>query len=103
MNKIVKEQIAFIKDCLNIMNDGNYETLKVMALLYINRMEKQLNLSVVIRQSEQLKEKKTRDIINWVKSDLAQEQNNKLAKTQTPYRIEKIRFLRKLESLMSDL
>lgn len=45
---------------------------------------------------------KLNDLLNWVKSDLAQEENSKLTKTQTPYRIEKIRFLRKIEELINE-
>jgi hypothetical protein len=41
-------------------------------------------------------EKKVKDLINWVKSDLAQETGSKLSKTATPYRSEKIKFLNKL-------
>ena len=48
-------------------------------------------------------DKKILDVINWVKSDLSQEENPKLSKTQTPYRIEKIRFLRKLEELLNNI
>lgn len=47
--------------------------------------------------------KKIIDILNWVKSDLAQEENLKLGKTSTPYRREKIRFLNKLKSLLEEL
>lgn len=47
-------------------------------------------------------EDKLRDLLNWIKSDLAQEENHKLARTQTPYRIEKIRFLRKLQSILNE-
>ena len=39
------------------------------------------------------------DIINWVKSDLAQETNIKIGKTATLYRNDKIRFLNKLMEL----
>lgn len=39
------------------------------------------------------------DILNWVKSDLAQETNVKIGKTATPYRTEKIKFLNKLLEL----
>jgi hypothetical protein len=43
-----------------------------------------------------LKDKKITDLLNWVKSDLAQETNIKLGKTATPYRTEKIRFLNRI-------
>ena len=45
-------------------------------------------------------DKKILDIINWVKSDLAQEENPKISKTATPYRMEKLKFLRKLQELL---
>ena len=49
------------------------------------------------------RDKKILDIVNWVKSDLSQEENPKLAKTQTHYRIDKIRFLRKLQQLLNNV
>lgn len=33
------------------------------------------------------------DLLNWAKSELKQETNTKLAKTMSPYRRDKIRFL----------
>ena len=45
-------------------------------------------------------EQKLKDLLNWVKSDLAQEENPKIGKTSTPYRREKMKFLYKLESLL---
>ena len=41
------------------------------------------------------KEQKLKDLINWLRSDLAQENNIKLGRTATPYRHEKIKILRK--------
>ena len=35
------------------------------------------------------------DVLNWFKSELANETNEKLSKTMNPYRSEKIIFLRK--------
>ena len=40
-----------------------------------------------------LKDKKIKDLLNWVKSDLEKETSGKIGKTSTPYRTEKIRFL----------
>lgn len=37
-----KEQIASIRDCLNLMNQGNFESLKEMALETLERLEVQL-------------------------------------------------------------
>jgi enolase len=54
---------------------------------------KQLILSGVVNK---LKNKKITDLLNWVKSDLAQETKVKLGKTATPYRTEKLKFLNKL-------
>ena len=51
--------------------------------------------------SELLKDRKIKDLLNWVKSDLKQETNNKLSKTATPYRTDKIRFLNKLLELQN--
>lgn len=36
------------------------------------------------------------DILNWAKSELKQETNTKLGKTMTPYRSDKIVFLRRI-------
>lgn len=41
-------------------------------------------------------DKKIKDLVNWVKSDLAEESSEKVGKWSTPYREEKIRFLNKL-------
>ena len=41
-------------------------------------------------------EKNRLDLLNWVKSELKQETNTKLGKTMSPYRSEKIIFLRKI-------
>lgn len=42
------------------------------------------------------------DILNWAKSEWKKETGQKLTKTSTPYRREKIRFLRKVLSWLSD-
>jgi len=36
------------------------------------------------------------DLLNWAKSELKQEKNTKLGKTMTPYRSDKIIFLRRV-------
>ena len=36
------------------------------------------------------------DLLNWAKSELKQETNTKLGKTMTPYRSDKIIFLRRI-------
>ena len=36
------------------------------------------------------------DLLNWAKSELKQETNTKLGKTMTPYRTDKIIFLRRV-------
>jgi len=40
-----KEQISFIKDCLNVMNDGNFLDLKEIILSTLERLETQLHFS----------------------------------------------------------
>lgn len=45
--------------------------------------------------------KRIRDLVNWIKSDLSQEENPKLTKTQHPYRMEKTRFLRRAEDILT--
>ena len=62
---------------------------------------KLFDLLVVVGQSEQLKDKKVKDLLNQVKSDIRQEENPKLGKTSTPYRREKLRFLYKIEDILS--
>lgn len=47
-------------------------------------------------------EEKIKDIINWIKSDISKEERPKLGKTATPYRTEKLRFLRKLETMLTE-
>ena len=49
------------------------------------------------------RDKKILDIINWVKSDIAQYENPKIGKTSTPYRREKMRFLYKLQDLLNNI
>ena len=44
MDEVIKAQIEYIKDCLNLMNDGNYKELKGGALSTIVRLEKRLML-----------------------------------------------------------
>ncbi|MGK0464829.1 hypothetical protein [Clostridium sp.] len=60
---------------------------------YVEWLEAKINYTHCCTE---LKDKKITDLLNWVKSDLAQETNVKLGKTSTPYRSEKIRFLNKL-------
>jgi hypothetical protein len=55
----------------------------------------------VIQCCMELKDKKITDLLNWVKSDLAQETNVKLGKTATPYRTEKLKFLNKLLAIQN--
>lgn len=42
------------------------------------------------------------DILNWAKSELKKETGQKLTKTATPYRREKVRFLRRVLGWLSD-
>jgi len=64
--------------------------------------EAKLELLKLCDGPSEFQDRKLKDILNWVKSDLAQEATPKLARTQTPYRIEKLRFLRKLEILLTE-
>ena len=47
-------------------------------------------------------DKKIQDIINWVQSEISQDEVKKLGKTSTPYRREKLKFLYKLKDLLKD-
>ena len=40
------------------------------------------------------------DVLNWIKSDLAEESVLKIRRTMNPYRVEKIRFLNRLKQLL---
>lgn len=42
------------------------------------------------------------DLLNWAKSELKQETNTKLGKTTTPYRSDKIIFLRRIISWLNN-
>ena len=42
------------------------------------------------------------DLLNWAKSELKQETNSKLGKTMTPYRSDKIIFLRRIVSWINN-
>ena len=48
----------------------------------------------------QLRDKKVKDLLNWVKSDISQEENPKLGKTSTAYRRDKLKFLYKIEQML---
>jgi hypothetical protein len=47
-------------------------------------------------------EEKLRDVLNYAKSELASEEVSKLGKTMSPYRTEKIMFLRKIIKQLKD-
>ena len=49
MTEANKEQIAFMRDCLNGMNEGNYEILKKITLDTLDRMENQLLIHSVVK------------------------------------------------------
>ena len=42
------------------------------------------------------------DLLNWAKSELKQETSSKLGKTMTPYRSDKITFLRRIVSWINN-
>tara|TARA_R110002153_G_scaffold111547_1_gene253283 strand:- start:420 stop:716 length:297 start_codon:yes stop_codon:yes gene_type:complete len=92
MDGKIKDIIENEMDCLItdvdfvIKKEGNLQTL-------VNMLEEAINYT---RCCTELKDKKITDLLNWVKSDLAQETNVKLGKTVTPYRTEKLKFLNKL-------
>lgn len=58
------------------------------------------NQCIILIQEEY--NKKILDITNWIKSELGQETNQKLSKTMTLYRSEKIKFLNKLTKLLNN-
>ena len=45
-------------------------------------------------------DKKLLDLMNWVKSDISQEENPKLGKNSTKYRRDKLKFLYKIEQML---
>lgn len=84
-------------EVLNLRNINEITTNAETKLLHkLNALKEAIT---VTRCSTQLKDKKITDLLNWVKSDLKQEKNNKIGKTATSYRTEKIQFLNKLLEL----
>ena len=91
-------------------NKEKKDTLDNMLICYVdktNLTNKQIEESKIFVEElraaisvthccAELKDKKITDLLNWVKSDLAQETNVKLGKTANPYRTEKLKFLNKL-------
>lgn len=78
----MKEQI---NDLLLKMQSGENcigETANELLVLHKNRLS--------------LFQKNRLDLLNWAKSELKQETNTKLGKTMTPYRSDKIIFLRRV-------
>lgn len=59
-----------------------FSTMEIMVMF----AEKELSLF----------QKNRLDLLNWTKSELKQETNTKLGKTMTPYRSDKIIFLRRI-------
>ena len=53
-----------------------------------------------IYNSELNYKKKLVNCLNWIKSDLAEEQNCKMDRRSSPYREEKIKFLNKLKLIL---
>ena len=97
MNKDVKDLKYWKNNC-----EEDYIKTPISVLRYITELENNLKEAInYTRCCEKLKDKKIKDLLNWVKSDLRQEENHKLGKTDTPYRAEKLRFLRKLIELES--
>ena len=48
-----------------------------------------------LKQQIEDAKRKVSDTLNWVKSELKQEEHSKLSKTMSPYRTDKIKFLRR--------
>lgn len=100
--KLIKT--ADLRDVLDSYNREEISYTKMVDLLndIANKRLKAINYRCCCKSdSEYLKNKKIKDILNWVKSDLKQETNNKIGKTATPYRADKIRFLNKLLELQN--
>ena len=83
------------------MEDKIFDILTNLLRNDINKQQAIDKLLVLCAVGNLLKDKKIKDLLNWVKSDLAQETNVKIGKTATPYRTEKIKFLNKLLELES--
>jgi len=64
---------------------------------YVEWLESEL----IIAKKESTINKDIKDLLNWVKSDISQEENPKLGKTATSYRTEKLKFLYKIEKLLN--
>ena len=64
-------------------------------IIYQRKEIERLN-NIITKERQEREEliKVNRDLLNWLKSELSQEENPKIGKTQTAYRLEKVRFLR---------
>ena len=85
------------------IKEKDVEPLKIMAVKenkdLKNYIQDVLSNHVISHKIDKEKSKKIKDLVNWVKSDLKQETNNKIGRTATPYRADKIRFLNKMLDL----
>ncbi len=96
MNKLQSK----LKELNQMLVDDGYNGSNIVIQTLEEIREETINYTRCCKSdSEQLKDKKIKDLLNWVKSDLAQETNNKISKTATPYRTDKIKFLNKLLEL----
>ena len=81
MKKLRRElQVEFGECCINAKADGLFTDNYVY---WLEKKVDELN-------------KDRGDALNWAKSELIQESNDKLGKTMSPYRSEKVKFLRKI-------
>ena len=90
-----QKKLKVIEEAFNYYHDRNSLTSKDEKEL-LNLVNELYAAISVTRCCTELKDKKITDLLNWVKSDLAQETNVKLGKTVTPYSTEKLKFLNKL-------
>ena len=84
------------------MEDKIYQVLRKHKLPLKKREEIMPDLLDLFSVRLSLFQKNRLDLLNWAKSELKQETNSKLGKTMTPYRSDKIIFLRRIISWINN-
>jgi len=77
------------------MEDKIFDILTDLTRDDISKDEAMDKLMALYNVRLSLFQKNRLDLLNWAKSELKQETNTKIGKTMTPYRSDKITFLRR--------
>lgn len=78
------------------MKDKIFDIVTTLIRDDISKDEAIDKLSILYSGRLSLFQKNRLDLLNWAKSELKQETTAKFGKTMTPYRRDKIRFLRRI-------